>query len=82
MPGPHGVSQARAYQPSGRYPESQQGQAEVRGHLRDKMGRRARCWYAAVSNQHTAPLEPIEGDEHSDLSPLTRGMPQGGTCTG
>jgi hypothetical protein len=76
MPGPHGVSQARAYQPSGRYPESQQGQVEVRAIFGTKWDAGARSWYAAVRNRHTAPLEPIEGDEHSDLSPLTREMPQ------
>jgi hypothetical protein len=71
IPSPH----IPALRPS--YPESQQGRAKRYGAIfGTKRGARARCWYAAMSNQLMAPLEPIEGDKHSDLSPLTREVPQ------
>lgn len=35
-------------------------------------GPRACFWYAALHAEHRAQLEPIEEDEYSDLSPLTR----------
>jgi hypothetical protein len=75
-------SQARAHQPSGPRTSLETRHAR-KGHLRTKNGVREHdCWYAAVRDEHVALLEPIEEDEHSDLIPLMREMPQSGTCTG
>jgi len=82
MPGPHGVP--KLVRTSPRVPRMRLETRQARrGHLRTKIGVREHdCWYAAMRDEHVALLEPIEEDEHSDLIPLTKEMPQGGTCTG
>jgi len=69
MPGPRGI-------PKPKPPDPQTANATRRrgGHRRAKRGGWASFWYAALRDEHRALLEPIEEDEYSDLSPLTREM--------
>ena len=68
MPGPHGIPKPTRIPTLGP-PRTRQGSRH-----REKQGPRARFWYAALRAEHRAQLEPIEEDEYSDLSPLTREM--------
>jgi len=69
MPGPRSVPKPALTSPQA--PSQQAGQSS------GQRCAQACCWYTAVCDEHRALLEPIEEDEHSDLSPLTREMSPG-----
>jgi len=76
MPGPRGTPKP-GDAPTLRLPCKPHAPGEGGGELSPslgKMGIWACFWYANLRSKHRAPLEPIEEDRYSDLSPLSRKM--------